>query len=225
MEKEERGAREKLSFLEKHFKPQGWKDWFAYGIVQILKFPLDQLFQKNYARRALVIETVAAVPGMMAGAFLHYRCLRRFIDDKGWIEALIQESQNERMHLMTFLEVVKPSRIERILISIMQGFMLVFYGVLYRVSPQMAHRFVGYTEESAIASYTLYLHNIKTGVVPNCPAPPIAIQYWKLPPKCSFIEVLEAIRLDECRHRDANHQFANTLLKKGNAKSLKKIEK
>lgn len=202
----------KPSFFEEHYKPRSLGDWFAFCIVGILKFPMDQFFQKRYAHRAMIIETVAAVPGMLGGALLHYKCLRRFIDDKGWIESLVAESQNERMHLMTFLAVVRPTWYERVMIYVMQVFMFVFYGILYRISPRIAHRFVGYTEESAIYSYTQYLEALRKGEVPNCPAPTIALAYWDLPEGSTLIEVIEVIRMDECRHRDENHHYANLIL-------------
>lgn len=203
----------KPSFFKEHYKPRGCGDWFAYGIVQVLKFPMDQFFQKRYAHRAMIIETVAAVPGMLGGALLQYKCLRAFIDDKGWIESLVEESQNERMHLTTFLAIARPHWYERVMIYGMQGFMFVFYGILYRISPRIAHRFVGYTEESAIYSYTQYLDALKKGDIPNYPAPPIAVAYWELSDDATLIEVIEAIRLDECRHRDTNHEYATLLLK------------
>ncbi|PHT58324.1 hypothetical protein CQW23_00687 [Capsicum baccatum] len=48
------------------------------------------------------------VPGMVGGMLLHCKSLRRFEHNDGWIKALLEEAENERMHLMTFMEVSKP---------------------------------------------------------------------------------------------------------------------
>ena len=76
--------------------------------------------EKKYGHRAVVLETVAAVPGMVAGMLLHLKSLRKMEDDKGWIKILLDEAANERMHLMTFIEVAKPTFLERLIIMIAQ---------------------------------------------------------------------------------------------------------
>lgn len=37
------------------------------------------------------------------------KALRRMKDDEGWIRELLDEAENERMHLMIFLDIAKPS--------------------------------------------------------------------------------------------------------------------
>nr|WP_256557825.1 alternative oxidase [Marinobacterium sedimentorum] len=73
------------------------------------------------------METVAAVPGMVGGALQQLRALRRLESDQGWIRTLIDEAENERMHLMTFVEIARPSRLERLLIVLVQGSFYNFY--------------------------------------------------------------------------------------------------
>lgn len=41
---------------------------------------------KKYAKRAVILETIAAVPGMVAGMFNHLKSLRRMRDDAGEVE-------------------------------------------------------------------------------------------------------------------------------------------
>lgn len=69
----------------------------------------------------MMLETVAAVPGMVGGMLLHFKSLRRFETSGGWIKALLEEAENERMHLMTFMEVAKPAWYERALVITVQG--------------------------------------------------------------------------------------------------------
>ncbi len=68
-----------------------------------------------------MLETVAAVPGMVGAMFTHLKCLRRMQDDRGWIRTLMEEAENERMHLMTFIEIAKPTWFERMVILSVQG--------------------------------------------------------------------------------------------------------
>ena len=95
--------------LDKHYKPQNKSDRVALAFTKFLRFIADTFFKKKYGHRAVVLETVAAVPGMVAGMLMHLKSLRKMEDDKGWIKVLLEEAENERMHLMTFIEVAKPT--------------------------------------------------------------------------------------------------------------------
>jgi ubiquinol oxidase len=194
-----------------HIKPEGFTDHIAYGFVKLLRFIADSFFAKRYGHRAVVLETVAAVPGMVAGLLQHLKCLRHIRDDEGWIRELLDEAENERMHLMTFIEVAQPTWFERLIIMMTQ---LVFYNVyffLYLFSAKLAHRIVGYFEEEAVISYTQYLAEIDAERHPNIAAPEIAIEYWNLEKTATLRDVIIAVRADEAGHRDRNHYFADTL--------------
>ena len=196
--------------LSRHHIPENLSDRFALIFVKFLRFFADIFFAKRYGHRAIVLETVAAVPGMVAGALQHLRALRRMEDDQGWIRILLDEAENERMHLMTFIHIAKPSRLERILILFSQGVFYNFFFVLYLITPKTAHRIVGYFEEEAIVSYTEYLKEIDSGLHENVPAPRIAIEYWDLAPDARLRDVVKVIRDDEAGHRNVNHDFANS---------------
>ena len=51
-------------------------------------------------------------------------------DDKGWIKILLDEAANERMHLMTFIEIAKPTIIERAIIMVAQFTFIVMFSLL-----------------------------------------------------------------------------------------------
>ncbi|KAM5553504.1 ubiquinol oxidase, mitochondrial-like [Rosa sericea] len=196
--------------LSKHHVPKTFLDKVAYRTVKLLRIPTDIFFQRRYGCRAMMLETVAAVPGMVGGMLLHLRSLRRFQQSGGWIKALLEEAENERMHLMTMVELVKPAWYERLLVLTVQGvFFNAFFG-LYMISPKLAHRVVGYLEEEAIHSYTEYLKDIDSGKIENVPAPAIAIDYWRLPKDATLKDVITVIRADEAHHRDVNH-FASDI--------------
>ena len=197
--------------LESHHAPKDIHDRNALRIVRFMRFFADKFFAKRYGHRAVVLETVAAVPGMVGGLLQHLRSIRHIRDDQGWIRELLEEAENERMHLMTFIKIAQPSRLERWVIMIGQ---MVFYNVYfwtYLFAPKTAHRIVGYLEEEAVVSYTQYLTEIDAGRVENVPAPELAVEYWKLPPDARLRDVVEVIRIDEARHRDVNHDFADKI--------------
>jgi ubiquinol oxidase len=211
-----------MQILNKHHKPENLSDKIALGFTKFLRFLADTFFKKRYGHRAVVLETVAAVPGMVAGMLLHLKSLRKMQDDKGWIKILLDEAANERMHLMTFIEVAKPTFIERFIIMIAQFIFILMYLLIYIFSQKTAHRIVGYFEEEAVISYTEYLQELETGKIKDLPAPEIAINYWNLPLNATLKDVVKVIRDDEAGHRDVNHSFADLLENKNSKVSEKK---
>ena len=198
-----------------HRPPRGPGDHFAYALTRSLRCFADLFFAKRYGHRAIVLETVAAVPGMVGATLVHLRCLRRAEADSGWIRTLMDEAENERMHLMTFIHIARPNAAERLLIILAQGVFYNAYFLLYLLAPGVAHRVVGYFEEEACLSYTEYLALIDAGAHANVPAPEIAIRYWGLPPHARLRDVVLAVLADEAGHRDVNHGLADQLRAEG----------
>jgi ubiquinol oxidase len=187
-------------------------DKFAYGLTMSFRWFADTVFAKRYGHRAVVLETVAGVPGMVAGMWQHLRSLRKMQpDDRGWIKTLLDEAENERMHLMIFVEIAKPNWFERLLILFAQFVFWHFYFVLYVLFPKTAHRMVGYFEDQAVISYTQYLEEIDAGAIENIAAPQIAIDYYNLIPNARLREVVKAVRADEQGHAEVNHNMADQL--------------
>jgi ubiquinol oxidase len=197
--------------LSVHHQPRDLRDRFALGITKLLRLCADTFFAKRYGHRAIVLETVAAVPGMVGATLTHLRCLRRMSDDRGWIRTLMEEAENERMHLMTFIQVARPTLFERLVILGVQWVFYLAFFALYLLSPRTAHRLVGYFEEEAVISYTLYLREIDEGRSANPPAPALARHYWHLPEDATLRDVVLVVRADEAHHRDVNHGFAGEL--------------
>jgi ubiquinol oxidase len=197
--------------LSVHHEPRDLTDRIALGFTKVLRWSADTFFAKRYGHRAIVLETVAAVPGMVGATINHLKCLRRMCDDKGWIRTLMEEAENERMHLMTFIEIARPTLFERFVILAVQWVFYLAFFALYLVSARTAHRVVGYFEEEAVISYTLYLAEIDEGRSANVPAPAIARHYWKLTDDATLRDVVLVVRADEAHHRDVNHGFASEL--------------
>lgn len=204
-------AKERDAQPRVHREPQGFADHFALGFTKVLRFLADTFFAKRYGHRAIVLETVAAVPGMVGATIQHLTSLRRMQDDHGWIRTLMEEAENERMHLMTFIAVAQPTWFERLVVQLAQAVFYIGFFLLYLVSARTAHRVVGYFEEEAVLSYSFYLQEIDEGRTPNVPAPAIARHYWKLPDDATLRDVVLVVRADEAHHRDVNHNFASQL--------------
>jgi ubiquinol oxidase len=197
-----------------HHEAESFSDYFALVCTKFLRVFADTFFAGRYGHRAVVLETVAGVPGMVGGTLQHLKSLRRIENDQGWIKTLLDEAENERMHLMTFIEIAKPNAFERFLIILAQGIFYNLFFLLYLISSKTAHRLVGYFEEEAVYSYTEYLQGIQEGKYENIPAPQIAIDYWHLKKDARLSDVVLAVREDEMNHRDVNHYFSNQLNKK-----------
>jgi len=132
--------------------------------------------------------------------------------DSGWIHTLLEEAENERMHLMTFMTLRNPGIALRALVLAAQG---VFYNIFflsYIISPRTCHRFVGYLEEEAVVTYTHAIQELERGHLPlweKMAAPSIAKDYWRLPENAMIKDVLYAVRSDETTHRFVNHSLGN----------------
>jgi hypothetical protein len=153
--------------------------------------------------RFIFLESIAGVPGMVAGTLRHLHSLRRLRPDNGWIKTLLEESYNERMHLLTFIQLASSSAstakssstapattasslFMRTAILCAQG---IFYNtmfVAYLISPRVCHRFVGYLEEEAVHTYTRCLRELDAGLLPRWTdpgftVPEMAVRYWAMP--------------------------------------------
>jgi ubiquinol oxidase len=195
-----------------YVNPKSFSDKVAYGLTMSFRWFADTFFAKRYGHRAVVLETVAGVPGMVAGMWQHLRSLRNMEpDSRGWIKTLLEEAENERMHLMIFIEIAKPNRMERLIILLAQFIFWHFYFILYVFFPKTAHRMVGYFEDQAVISYTQYLEEIDAGRTSNIAAPQIAINYYSLNADAKLRDVVIAVRADEQGHADVNHTMADEL--------------
>ena len=76
-----------------HKQPTDLGDKCALFFTMRLRWFADTFFAKRYGHRAVVLETIAGVPGMVAGMWNHLRSLRRMRpDDRGWIRQLLEEA-------------------------------------------------------------------------------------------------------------------------------------
>ncbi|KAJ9448012.1 Alternative oxidase [Diplonema papillatum] len=206
-----------------HKQPKGIMDrivWWAvrtcyHGFNFITGYNKADPTTKSIVYRLLILESIAGCPGMVAAGVRHFRSLRRMKRDGGWIHTLLEEAENERMHLLVFMNMFTPGMITRGVVIAMQYLLVAILLSIYVVRPQIVHRFVGYLEETAVTTYLSVLKQLED---PNSqvhkewselPAPEIAITYWRLDKDAKFIDVVKQIAADEMHHRDVNHEFAD----------------
>lgn len=92
------------------------------SVLQETPIPIERLRRegkvlsdRQWLLRIIVLESVAGVPGMVGGTLRHLRSLRLLVccafkvhvplltlqrRDGGWIHTLLEEAENERMHLL-----------------------------------------------------------------------------------------------------------------------------
>ncbi|XP_020896456.1 alternative oxidase, mitochondrial isoform X2 [Exaiptasia diaphana] len=190
-----------------HEPPKTKIDKAAYYSVQALRslFDLVSLYkigpmtENKWLNRIIMLETVAGVPGMIGGMARHLKSLRKLSRDHGWIHTLLEEAENERMHLMTALELKQPGTLFRGVIIGAQGVFVNMFFIAYLLSPRFCHRFVGYLEEEAVKTYTYCIECIDNGKLP----------VWKLKEDATMRDVILAIRADEAHHRVVNHTLSS----------------
>jgi len=225
-----------------HREPKDFSDRVALFMIRVLRWGMDtatrykhhvespkkagdtnpvsetkpyEMSERKWLIRFLFLESVAGVPGMVAGMLRHLHSLRRLKRDNGWIETLLEEAYNERMHLLTFLKMAEPGWFMRFMIL---GAQCVFFNGMflsYLISPSTCHRFVGYLEEEAVLTYTLVIQDIEAGKLPkwtdpSFKVPDLAVNYWKMPEGHQTMkDLMYYIRADEAKHREVNHTLAN----------------
>lgn len=206
-----------------HLKPKSISDKIALTLLKIVRRSFDfftgykhdskkPMTETQWLRRFIFLESVAGVPGMVAGLVRHLHSLRLMRRDKAWIGTLLEEAYNERMHLMVFLQLANPGIVMKIMLLGAQGVFFNLFFAAYLVVPKACHRFVGYLEEEAVVTYTRCIQEITEGKLPAwkaLPPPDIAIKYWHMDPNSTIEDLIYYVRADEAKHREVNHTFGN----------------
>lgn len=210
-----------------HHKPVSMSDHFMRTVMNIMyhSFNFVTGYQKinptvkSIEWRLIVLESVAGVPGFVAAAFRHFKSLRTISKDYGFIATLLEEAENERMHLLVCFKMFGASYFVRTAVIAAQCILTPTLVCVYLIHPRSMHRFVGYLEETATETYISIINAIETpGTHLNLawkdtPAPEMALGYWYLPKDAKWVDTLKCICADETHHRDVNHTYAN--LKEG----------
>ncbi|ODV91473.1 hypothetical protein CANCADRAFT_23633 [Tortispora caseinolytica NRRL Y-17796] len=224
-------TREQIEAIDvAHREAKTFRDRFALTAIRMIRSTFDfatgykhpppgheadkkfEMTPELWLRRFLFLESIAGVPGMVGGMVRHLQSLRILRRDNAWIETLLEEAYNERMHLLTFMQLTKPGWFMRLMLLGGQGVFFNLFFVSYLISPRTCHRFVGYLEEEAIITYTRCLKDIAAGRIPEWKTegvPQIAKKYWRLDDNATMEDLIYYVRADEAKHREVNHTLAN----------------
>lgn len=213
-----------------HRTPETSMDKLAYNTAKFFRFCFDtatgwngEITQEKILNRAIFLETIAGVPGFVAAIARHFKSLRTMERDGGLLHLFLEEANNERMHLLSFISMKDPGFFFRAAVVVSQfGFGGAFMAT-YALHPKLCHRFVGYIEEEACHTYTKIIAAIEEAPEGSelaewktKGAPKIAIGYWELGEEGTILDLMYAVRADEAEHRDVNHVACELALKQTN---------
>ena len=84
----------------------------------LTRFDKEKMTQKQWLNRVVFLETIAGVPGIVGAMIRHLKSLRSLTRDHGWIHHLLEEAENERVHLFIFLQLRDPGIFFRLFITV-----------------------------------------------------------------------------------------------------------
>eukprot|EP00584_Thalassiosira_punctigera_P008381 CAMPEP_0172528588 /NCGR_PEP_ID=MMETSP1067-20121228/2939_1 /TAXON_ID=265564 ORGANISM="Thalassiosira punctigera, Strain Tpunct2005C2" /NCGR_SAMPLE_ID=MMETSP1067 /ASSEMBLY_ACC=CAM_ASM_000444 /LENGTH=495 /DNA_ID=CAMNT_0013312529 /DNA_START=21 /DNA_END=1508 /DNA_ORIENTATION=- len=213
-------SEEDLNIELTHVPAVTFSDKTALFAVKCVRFAFDtatmwnigSITKEKILNRAIFLETIAAIPGMVAAIIRHFRSLRNMARDGGMLNMFLEEANNERMHLLTFIRMKEPGYLFRAAVIGAQFGFGSFFLTAYVINPTWCHRFVGYIEEEACQTYTKILKEMDDAPSGSDlaewgadDAPKIAKGYWHLGERGTVYDVMQVVRADEAEHRDVNH--------------------
>jgi len=100
-------TKDELHIKITHTEPQNLRDRIAYSAVKGVRFAFDKATGWKYGsltpdvilHRVIYLETIAAVPGMVAAIVRHFKSLRTMQRDGGMMQMFLDEANNERMYV------------------------------------------------------------------------------------------------------------------------------
>jgi len=122
--------------------------WWVRGLRiifnTITSYNPKKMTPKRWFNYLTLIEIFTGVPGMVGGMCRHLQSLRLLKHDNGWIHRMFEQADNERFHLMFFVNMQKPSYFTRLSMLGLQGIFMTSFFSTYLFFPKYCHRFIGY---------------------------------------------------------------------------------
>ena len=95
---------EELDVKLTHVEPKDTLDQMAYNAVKLVRLGFDSVTGwkhdnitiNNILNRTIYLETIAAVPGMVAAIVRHFKSLRTMKADGGYLQLFLEEANNEQ---------------------------------------------------------------------------------------------------------------------------------
>lgn len=219
----EEELKQKWETVHQHEERSSGMDYLTYGVIRglyhsfntVTGFDHDDPTVESMKLRLILLESIAGVPPFIMAGYRHFRALRKLTYDGGRIYTHLEEAENERMHLISCMQIFEASWKTTAAVYGAQLFITPFCWFFCLANPRWLNRFVGYLEETACETYGTVLRACNDPSKKlykewhDKPAPPAAIQYWQLPENATWPDALLRIYADETQHRDINHTFAN----------------
>ena len=188
--------------------------WARKTFDRLSGYHPDKMTQAIVLNCVIFLETITGCPGMAGGMMRHLSSLRNMRRDHGWIHTLLEEAENERMHLLVFVTLKQPGALFRCAVIGAQGLFMTAFLTAYAIYPPVCHRVVGYLEEEAVHTYTDIIRAIDLnigdlGEWKTELAPQIAVDYWHMRPGATMSDLMLVVRADQDNHHKVNHTFAD----------------
>jgi len=235
----EEELRKRYETCHQHEEPKNIMDSLTYGFLRVLytSFNTITFFDKNdptassLRTRIILLESIAGVPPFIMAGYRYFRSLRNCDYDGGRIYTHLEEAENERMHLITAMQIFGAGRALKAAVYVLQIVTTPVCWFFCLLNPRFLNRFVGYLEELACETYSTVLEAVNDPTKKlyhewhHLKAPPVAIEYWDLPEGATWPDTIRRIYADETVHRDVNHTFANIAIDAANPLLEKHIER
>ena len=198
--------------------PKGFSARYAYFSVWLLKKIFDTftlrpqhlMTEHKYVNRLILLNSISAVPGFMGAMCRHLKSLRTLKKDYGWINHLISEADNERMHLFMFLGMTTPSAILKVYLFGVQFMFSSLFFVSYMLSPRYCHKFMEYFQNQAVKTYTECIEAIDNGPLSKWKTKPCseeAAKYYELSSEATIRDMILAVRADAAISREIHRYY------------------
>ncbi|ETO59491.1 hypothetical protein F444_22164 [Phytophthora nicotianae P1976] len=167
---------------------------------------------QDWLNRCLFLETIASVAGMVESMARHLRSARSLKQDD---QSIIEESKNERIHQLIFLEMKEPGWLTRMTVFAVQAVTFPAFALAYMVSPRTHQRFVEFLEDEAVKTYTYLLEDMEHGHLDEwciTTAPLTGRNYYDLPDDAKVYDMIKCILEDEARNRDMRRAIVHPIV-------------
>lgn len=170
-------------------------------------------FTRGYGERleakALVLETLAAIPAIVIGAIRALRAQRRRTDD-ALVRDCATEADNEHAHMLAFAAITELTWVDRLVVVMGQPVLAAAFALLHTVSERAAHRLCGHFEEEAMRTYAHHRAAVAAGR-PDPVLGAFACERWSLPMGSRLSALLPILEQEESEHGRRHHEVADAL--------------
>merc|ERR1719231_877477 len=121
-------VQERMATADMKHVPQNMADSVLQRVVRVAYHTFNFMTGYDHVNpptsaigyRLIILESVAGVPGMLGGMFRHFRSPRQLERDHGFIFTLLEEAENEHMHLIVCMGFFEAGPVTRFIVQAAQ---------------------------------------------------------------------------------------------------------